>query len=294
MPQILTREFAVTEDGSPRLPLAANQKIREGDYLTINGNGQLVNIITPSNTLNALVRAAPPANTGFSAFPAGTILGQATEDSYVIGGATQDPTVILPKLALGFTPAEDELTFGLPLYSSTIANTYPGPAVFLQSYDLGYVTTQVGGGLATAWVPVVCVDPAVAVQTTTTTANTGSQTITVTPASMTGIVNGSAILLDTTSLGVIQTTTELVYAKNCTATTFQCDALNAHLLNSAIVVQATWPLLRVVNFLADFYPGWPDLGSNSFSQAAANVNNQYGSVLCSICDPRRVINQVRY
>jgi hypothetical protein len=112
-----------------RLPIAASQTFRSGDFLTVNSSGQ--------------VQQAATAGTGsgssgqVSAWTSGItnlIVGRAMEDAQP---QPNDPTIIpSTKLFAEFVIAEPGTWFEVPIYHATASSAYPSPAQIGVAYEL--------------------------------------------------------------------------------------------------------------------------------------------------------------
>jgi hypothetical protein len=111
-----------------RLPIAASQTYKKGDFLAVNSSGQLVAAISTAGN------DFPVWTSGI----ANLIVGQALEDAQPV---TNDVTIVpTTKLYGTFIIAEPGTRFRVPLYHSTASSAYPSPAFIGAQYNLSYQT----------------------------------------------------------------------------------------------------------------------------------------------------------
>jgi hypothetical protein len=111
-----------------RLPIAASQTYKAGDFLALNSSGQLIQAAAPGDGTSS------NGQVGSISGLTGLIVGRATEDAQP---ATNDVTIIpTTKLYGEFIVAEPGTQFELPIYHATAASAYPNPNLFTNNYEL--------------------------------------------------------------------------------------------------------------------------------------------------------------
>ncbi len=129
MPSQVSRTFGVRGyQRLGRLPIAAGQTFKAGDYLALNASGQLIQAATAGDgtSTNGQVGAI----SGLT----GLIVGRATEDAQPVAN---DITIIpTTKLYGEFIIAEPGTQFEMPIYHATPGSAYPNPNLLTNSYEI--------------------------------------------------------------------------------------------------------------------------------------------------------------
>jgi hypothetical protein len=109
-----------------RLPIAASQTYKAGDYLSLNSSGQL----------QVAISSVGNDATAWSSGITNLIVGRATEDAQP---ATGDPTILpTTKLYGEFIIAEPGTQFRMALFHTTATSAYPAPTQIGAQYNLSY------------------------------------------------------------------------------------------------------------------------------------------------------------
>jgi len=112
-----------------RLPIAASQTYKAGDFLAVNSSGQLIQAATAGDgtSTNGQVGAWSSGLTNL-------IVGRAIEDAHP---AANDPTIIpTTKLYGEFIIAEPGTQFEIILWHATYSSAYPNPNQLSVGYEL--------------------------------------------------------------------------------------------------------------------------------------------------------------
>jgi hypothetical protein len=130
MPSTIYRPYFVRGlQRTGRLPIAASQTYKVGDFLAVNSSGQLIQAATAGDgsSTNGQV---PIWSSGIT----NLIVGQATEDAQP---QANDPTIIPTTKTYGeFTIAEPGTQFLIPLFHNTASSAYPNPNLIGVGYEL--------------------------------------------------------------------------------------------------------------------------------------------------------------
>jgi hypothetical protein len=145
MPLTVVRSYEYRGIGrTGRLPIAASQTYKAGDFLAVNSSGLLIQAATAGNgsSTNGQVASWTSGLTGL-------IVGRALEDAQP---ATNDPTIIpTTKLYGTFIVAEPGTQFRVPLYHATAASAYPEPSQLATNYELWNLSTPAGLATGSGW-----------------------------------------------------------------------------------------------------------------------------------------------
>ena len=118
-----------------RLPIAASQTYKAGDFLAVNSSGQLIQAATAGDgtSTNGAVGAWSSGITNL-------IVGRAIEDAQP---TANDPTIIpTTKLYGEFIIAEPGTEFEMPIWHATSTSAYPAPSQVGVGYELWNLNTS--------------------------------------------------------------------------------------------------------------------------------------------------------
>jgi hypothetical protein len=106
-----------------RIPIAASQTFKEGDWIAVNSSGQGILAVASGN--GSSTNGQVPAWSGGATTITNLIVGRAIEDAQPQSG---DPTILPnPKLYVEVIVAEPGTQFLMPLYHATPGSAYPNP-----------------------------------------------------------------------------------------------------------------------------------------------------------------------
>lgn len=145
MPSLITKPYnARGICRTERLPIAASQTFKQGDFVMVNSSGQVQQAITSGN--GSSTNGAP---TAWSSGNTNLWVGRANEDAQPQSG---DITAIPnPKLYASVTICEPGTQFLVPIYHATAASAYPNPNLIGNSYELWNLSTPAVLGTGVSW-----------------------------------------------------------------------------------------------------------------------------------------------